>query len=121
MLGLGAGACIAMTTGGAGATESAPATSKQVARTCHVRSDGKLLCENKRGAPLYQHRSTGSRIVDYLDTSPSVFACWGEGDLHAGGNRIWYWTNGDRTKQWGNIPAVHLYTSVDPPAGMKKC
>ncbi|GAA1586018.1 hypothetical protein GCM10009678_80750 [Actinomadura kijaniata] len=120
VVGLAAGACLGVTTGGALA--AAPAdTADKAARTCHVRPDGKLFCENKRDANLFEHPNSTSRVVDTLKTSPSVFACYRRGEWHHGGNDVWYYTNGDVTKRWGYIPAVHLYTTTDPPAGMRAC
>ncbi|MES0835875.1 hypothetical protein [Nocardiopsis tropica] len=93
----------------------------QAAARCEVRSNGKLYCGNYGGAPLYATRSYDSEVRDYIETTQSVFLCWGRGDRHNGGNNVWYWTNGDMYGRWGNVPAEYVFTSVDPPAGMTKC
>lgn len=102
-------------------TKPATADTLRAAAECYVDGDGMLHCGNERNTPLKEHRSYSSTTVDWVETTFSVFACWGYGDHHEGGNNIWYWTNGDHYGRWGNAPASWVYTSVDPPAGMKQC
>ncbi|MEU2060949.1 hypothetical protein [Streptomyces sp. NPDC013455] len=109
--------------GPASAKPAGPASAKpagQAAAECGVRSDGKLWCGNRAGAKGYEHRSYSSAVRGPLNTSFSWFACWGPGDYHGGGNNIWYWTQLDNG-QWGNVPAVDVYTSVDPAPGLRQC
>ncbi|MFG3013888.1 hypothetical protein ACGFZB_26345 [Streptomyces cinerochromogenes] len=104
-------------------TAAGPASAKpagQAAAECGVRSDGKLWCGNRVGAKGYEHRSYGSAVRGPLNSSFSWFACWGPGDPHGGGNNIWYWTQLDNG-QWGNVPAVDVYTPVDPAPGLRQC
>jgi hypothetical protein len=123
------GACIATATGAAAAQSPAssttvstkPAASMEMARVCRVRPDRKLLCSNKPGAPIYAAPRLNSKVVDRLRSNPSIFNCWRRGAPHNGGNNIWYWTNGDDHGRWGNVPAIHLHTQVDPPRGMRRC
>ncbi|MEE2041571.1 hypothetical protein Q8791_30550 [Nocardiopsis sp. CT-R113] len=110
----------------ASATTSTPGSAEtetgrvQVSASCYTRNTD-LYCDNRPGTPLRVNRSYESPVRDYLDTSHSWFQCWGYGDWHAGGNNVWYWTQGDRYGAWGNIAAVDVYTSVDPPAGINQC
>ncbi|WP_030204338.1 hypothetical protein [Streptomyces sp. NRRL S-87] len=90
------------------------------AAECGVRSDRRLWCGNRVGAKGYQHRSYSSEVRGPLNTAFSWFQCWGHGDRHGGGNDIWYWTKLDNG-QWGNVPAVDVYTSVDPAPGLDEC
>ncbi|KUN25066.1 hypothetical protein AQJ23_16970 [Streptomyces antibioticus] len=116
-------AAVALTTGlatGVGPATAAPASKQSAVAECGVRSDGKLWCGNRVGARGYQHRSYASGIRGQLNTSFSWFACWGYGDTHAGGNDIWYWTQLDNG-QWGNVPAVDVYTPTDPWGGLRMC
>ncbi|MDF9811657.1 hypothetical protein [Streptomyces sp. SPB162] len=99
------------------ATAAGPATA---AADCSVHSDGKLWCGNRVGAKGYVDRSYGSGIRGPLNSSYSWFQCWGHGDRHGGGNDIWYWTLLDNG-QWGNVPAVDVYTSVDPAPHLQEC
>ncbi|WP_150255098.1 hypothetical protein [Nocardiopsis deserti] len=92
----------------------------QVSASCYTQNTD-LYCDNRPGSPLYAHRDTDSPIRDYLYTSHSWFDCWGPGERHAGGNSIWYWTQGDQTGEWGNIPAVNVFTTTDPPPGINQC
>ncbi|GAA2251981.1 MULTISPECIES: hypothetical protein [Kitasatospora] len=106
-----------------GATAAAPVPAAAGVRTtadCSVHSDGKLWCGNKAGANAYADRSYGSAVRGRLLTTYSWFACWGHGDRHPGGNDIWYWTQTD-DGPWGNVPAVDIYTSVDPAPGLREC
>jgi hypothetical protein len=101
-------------------TASAPMPGTlRTAADCEV-DGGKLYCGNEHGAALHEHRDSSSRIVDFLETTYSVFACWGYGEWREGSN-VWYWTNGDWYGRWGNVHASLVYTSQDPPAGMKQC
>jgi hypothetical protein len=77
---------------------------------CSVHSsDHRLYCTN-RVTPLYKTASKTSSVVDTLRSTSSWFTCWTEGDLHEGGNRTWYSTQGDDHGNWGFAPAVALDT-----------
>ncbi|MEU6998294.1 hypothetical protein [Nonomuraea sp. NPDC046570] len=102
------------------ATASAPAAQSARAADCSVWADGRLHCGNKRGAKGYEHRSYRSAVRGTLTTTFSWFQCWGPGDHHPGGNNVWYWTKLDNG-QWGNVPAVDIYTPVDPAPGLRQC
>ncbi|HVY48067.1 MAG TPA: hypothetical protein VHB21_19400 [Minicystis sp.] len=93
---------------------------------CDVHADGKLYCDNTTGAAMYSSTNTSSGVVNHLRTSPSWFKCWGTGQLHAGGNTTWYYTEGDDNSKWGWVPAVDLHTTsafdANPSAhGLAKC
>ena len=94
--------------------------------SCNVRSDGKLHCTNDAHTALYSSATNQSSIVNHLETTSSWFSCWGTGQLHAGGNTTWYYTEGDDNSKWGWAPAVHLDTAssfdADPSAyGLAHC
>jgi hypothetical protein len=72
-------------------------------------SDHRLYCTN-RVTPIYKTASKSSAVVDTLRSTNSFFTCWSEGDLHEGGNRTWYWTQGDDHGSWGFVPAAALDT-----------
>ena len=64
--------------------------------------------------------------MNHLRTTDSWFTCWTTGDLHAGGNHAWYYTEGDDNAHWGYVPAVDLHTTsafdANPSAhGLAKC
>lgn len=91
------------------------------ARSCHLLTGGHLQCDNRPGAKAYADRSYKSAVRGVLTSSNSYFECWGHGDMHSGGNDIWYWTQTDDTSMWGNVAAVDVYTPQDPYPGMKQC
>jgi hypothetical protein len=80
---------------------------------CDVHSDGKLYCLNSSGAPIHSSPTNGSAVVNHLRSTDSWFTCWKTGDLHAGGNHTWYYTEGDDNGNWGYVPAVDLHTTSD--------
>ncbi|MCB5169684.1 hypothetical protein LG634_33405 [Streptomyces bambusae] len=104
----------------AGPATAVPTAGKAAAAECGVRSDGKLWCGNRVGAKGYEHRRYNSGVRGPLNTSFSWFQCWGPGDVHPGGNNVWYWTQLDNG-QWGNVPAVDVHTPVDPAPGLRQC
>ena len=94
--------------------------------SCGVESDGKLHCDNTPNSAMYASMSTSSNVVNTLRGSNSWFTCWGTGQLHAGGNTTWYYTEGDDNASWGWVPAVDLSTTSDfdadpSAAGLAQC
>jgi hypothetical protein len=96
------------------------------AGVCGVGDDGKLYCTNRANASLYAQPTTRSAVVNTLRSTSSIFVCWTSGELHAGGNTTWYYTNGDDNPSFGWIPGVDLNTAdafdADPSAyGLRRC
>jgi hypothetical protein len=94
--------------------------------SCSVHDDGRLWCTNAAAAPIHASATNGSGVVDRLRTTKSWFDCWTTGDLHGGGNRTWYHTQGDDAGRWGYVPAVDLNTpdafDANPGAhGLRHC
>ncbi|HVH44536.1 MAG TPA: serine hydrolase [Labilithrix sp.] len=90
--------------------------------------DGKLNCPNASNTPMHQKPSSAadSPIVNTLRTTKSWFTCWVPGELHAGGNTTWYFTQGDDNANWGFVPGSALETpdafDADPTArGLARC
>jgi len=79
---------------------------------CGVHGDHRLYCSN-RVTPIRQNPWSESPVVDTLRSTYSWFTCWWAGELHAGGNHTWYWTQGDDNGAWGFVPAVALDTPDD--------
>ncbi|MFE0042521.1 hypothetical protein [Streptomyces albireticuli] len=85
-----------------------------------------LYCENVV-ADVYAKSENYATVVGKLVTTLSWFVCWETGELHAGKNRVWYYTQGDRIlnwpmrKGWGYVPAYRLTTTVDPFPGLPPC
>ncbi|NEA72026.1 hypothetical protein [Streptomyces sp. SID13588] len=84
-------------------------------------------CGNDSGAPLYAG-ANNSTLVGWMDSTNSWFSCYRHGQQHAGGNDVWYYTQGDRSasgwqgrQAWGFMPAVNLWTSTDPSPGVPPC
>lgn len=77
------------------------------------------VCGNDAGAGVFALAS-GSLRIGTMDSTSSWFLCWVHGDQHAGGNDIWYYTQGDRVDShpewhaWGFMPAVNVHTTNDP-------
>src|SRR5262249_20194096 len=62
---------------------------------CVIYTDGMLYCGNASGSQMRSAPRASAPVVDTLRTSYSWFICWGTGELHAGGNTTWYYTEGD--------------------------
>jgi hypothetical protein len=84
-------------------------------------------CGNDSGAAVYAD-ADGEALVGWMDTTTSWFVCYRRGQQHAGGNDVWYYTQGDRSapgyegrQAWGLVPAVSLTTSTDPFEGIPPC
>ncbi|GAA2607825.1 hypothetical protein SMC26_17705 [Actinomadura fulvescens] len=84
-------------------------------------------CSNKPASPLYEHPRADVH-VGVMETRRSWFACWVRGERHAGGNDIWYYTQGDRMtaktelEGWGFMPASHVLAPEHPdPAVTREC
>jgi len=89
---------------------------------------GDWVCGNAAGTNVYVSPHLDNSLVSAkLDTNPSWFVCYVRGDWHAGGNNVWYRTQGDRivgypgAYAWGFVPAVNVWTSTDPWPGMPVC
>ncbi|HKA88218.1 MAG TPA: hypothetical protein VKE22_11145 [Haliangiales bacterium] len=87
---------------------------------CVIYTDGMLYCGNASGSQMRSAPRASAPVVDTLRTSYSWFICWGTGELHAGGNTTWYYTEGDDAGRRGWLPAVNLDTpgpfNADPAA-----
>ena len=79
---------------------------------CSVHADHKLYCSNAVAA-IHQNPWSASPVVDTLRSRYSWFSCWWAGEMHAGGNQTWYWTQGDDNGAWGFVPAVAVNTPDD--------
>jgi hypothetical protein len=85
------------------------------------------VCGNAAPTTVYANTDYGY-IAGWLDSRRSWYVCWRIGQLHGGGNKVWYRTQGDRVgsdyywrRGWGYVPAVSVETSVDPWYGMPAC
>jgi hypothetical protein len=72
--------------------------------------------------------ATELQAVAVMYAARNWFVCYRRGDRHAGGNNVWYYTQGDLSatgwkdrQAWGYMPASALSTSVDPVPGMPEC
>ncbi len=86
-----------------------------------------FTCGNDENAPLYAGANDSTLVGSMVSTS-SWFVCYRHGAPHAGGNDVWYYSQGDRSTPgwegrlaWGYMPAVNLHTSVDPAPGIPEC
>jgi hypothetical protein len=86
-----------------------------------------FYCGNRGGAPLYAGTNTNT-VIGYMDSTTSWFVCYNTGATHAGGNNVWYYTQGDRSssgqsgrKGWGYMPAVNVWTDYDPYPNIPHC
>jgi hypothetical protein len=120
---LAAGATLSIMVAPTASAEVSPLDSTEtINRTCRALTNGHLYCENRVGAYGYADRSYWSNFRGRLLTSPSYFNCWGYGAQHSGGNNVWYWAQLDSPPgAWGNIPAVDIYTDIDPFPGVRQC
>ncbi|GAA0628484.1 hypothetical protein GCM10009547_35160 [Sporichthya brevicatena] len=90
------------------------------------------LCPNEPNVPVFltplaREDDPGAQAGTLYSTE-SWFVCWTAGRLHSGGNRIWYYTQGDVShpdhrdrRAWGFVPARYLDTVVDPDPGTPQC
>ncbi|MFE9022685.1 hypothetical protein ACFYNL_29545 [Streptomyces sp. NPDC007808] len=88
--------------------------------------DHDVVCDNAPGDVRLQSFSA-SPVVGRMHTTRSWFVCWKLGDLHAGGNSIWYYTQGDEVvsrpsaQAWGYLPASMVYSGSHPAPGLTRC
>ncbi|GAA0387521.1 hypothetical protein Acor_83960 [Acrocarpospora corrugata] len=87
--------------------------------------NGLFQCPNTPATDVYEFARTGV-IVGQLESNPSWFVCWAKGERHAGGNDIWYYTQGDHSAgkreldAWGFVPGSMLETDLDPDPGLTR-
>lgn len=90
------------------------------------------LCPNQPNTPVFltplANENDTAAQAGTLYSTESWFVCWTAGRMHAGGNRIWYYTQGDVShpdhrdrRAWGFVPARYLDTVVDPDPGTPQC
>jgi acylphosphatase len=78
-------------------------------------------CGNAGGAQMYATPSK-SQPVAVMNSTNSWFVCYQTGDVHNGGNNVWYYSLGDRPAGiWGYMPAENVWTDVDPWPGIPRC
>lgn len=77
--------------------------------SCKITSS-RLYCTNQV-APLRNKPFFSGTTVNTLRTTYSWFKCWTTGQIHGGGNNIWYYTLGDDNANWGYMPAVSVSTT----------
>ncbi|MCW7538430.1 M23 family metallopeptidase [Aquabacterium sp. A7-Y] len=82
---------------------------------------------NDAGVKLYRDADT-KITTGYLDSTTSWFVCYKRGATHAGGNNVWYYTQGDRAtsqyksrRGWGYMPATNLHARKDPYDSIPAC
>lgn len=114
VLAVAAGSVLVTCTAVAGATAAS-------ADACSGNSSG-MRCGNIAPAEIYDRPAyRNARIVNHLRSNPSWFKCWVSGEYTGGGNTIWYYTYGDDNSHWGYVPAVKVYTDIDPAPHLPKC
>jgi transcriptional regulator with XRE-family HTH domain len=90
------------------------------------------VCPTVAGSPLYESPAAaegpGAVRIGTMFSTKSWFVCWTLGHRHAGGNRVWYYTQGDVSVRpyqarlaWGFMPARYVQTKVDPDPGLAPC
>ncbi|HVR20787.1 MAG TPA: hypothetical protein VMS65_13850 [Polyangiaceae bacterium] len=77
--------------------------------SCKITSS-RLYCTNDV-SPLRNKPYFSGSQVNVLRTTYSWFKCWTTGQIHGGGNNIWYYTLGDDNGNWGYLPAVEVLTT----------
>jgi len=85
------------------------------------------FCGNDANAPVYAEAS-GAQRVGWMETRRSWFVCFRRGERHAGGDDVWYYTQGDWVERgwekrhaWGYMPAVHVHARAHPYPGVPAC
>lgn len=84
-------------------------------------------CANDRGAALFEGANSGAQI-GYMTTIDSWFVCFRHGEVHRGGDDVWYYTQGDGTlpgwesrHAWGYMPSFYVRASTNPSPGIPEC
>lgn len=81
------------------------------------------FCPHAPNAAIYGSTNTSVRvgIMRTTQSKPqSWFVCYARGELHKGGNNIWYYTRANMMVDypkfggWGFMPANNVYTMNDP-------
>jgi len=84
-------------------------------------------CANDRGAALFEGANSRAQI-GYMTTVDSWFVCFRHGEVHRGGDDVWYYTQGDGAlpgwearHAWGYMPSFYVRASPHPSAGIPEC
>jgi hypothetical protein len=84
-------------------------------------------CGNRSGAIVFE-QANATTPIGTMNTATSWFVCYRHGETHRGKNDVWYYTQGDEPlagwesrQVWGYMPAVDVYTPVDPFPGIVEC
>ena len=93
---------------------------------CSVHADKKLYCTHKNPSLVRSTPRNAGTIIDNLTGDYDWFTCWTTGDLHAGDNTTWYYTQGDLNDKWGYVSANELNTTMEfdknaTAYGLAKC
>jgi hypothetical protein len=86
---------------------------------------GVYMCPNVTTL-VYERPEVAGKPISRLRTNPSWFACWTRGEEHAGGNDVWYYTQGDDTlsrptlEAWGFVPAASVGGRAHPDPGVAR-
>ncbi len=84
-------------------------------------------CNNAAGASLFE-AANHLTPIGVMTTVFSWFVCYRHGEMHRGGNDVWYYTQGDlpapgweARKAWGYMPAFSVFAGSDPFPGIVEC
>ncbi|MEV0279051.1 hypothetical protein AB0I22_22070 [Streptomyces sp. NPDC050610] len=91
------------------------------AAKCKVRSEFLYCTGDKRAVKLYRQRDEKSDLLFTLTNTSILYSCWGHGFPDSEGNDIWYWTDYDSDRYWGNAPAADVNTDQNPAPGLPEC
>jgi hypothetical protein len=112
--------------------DASPSRCTEKPETYHDPNTGNVwtpvwYCGNRGRATVYETASSMTPIGT-MRSNTSWFVCYRHGELHGGGNDVWYYTQGDDPLPgwesrlvWGYMPAVDVYTSTDPFPGIVEC
>ncbi|MEV4525880.1 hypothetical protein [Streptosporangium sp. NPDC049304] len=86
-----------------------------------------FVCASRTEAPLYLDAESTEKIAT-LDTAKSWFVCWRLGRVQDDGERVWYYTLGDRAEPgkshlggWGYVGAENVIAPTHPIQNMPPC
>jgi len=86
----------------------------------------KWTCGTDSGAPLYTDATLSSVMSGRMYSGANTWLlCYRRGQVHTGGNDVWYYTHGDTALNgqngWGYMPAAYVWENSDPWPGMPAC
>lgn len=119
-------AAILVATSGTASAGSCVQSSASIDDPYHNHFSQKWTCGTDSGAPVYSDATLSSVQTGTMYSGANTWLlCYRRGEVHSGGNDVWYYTEGDVANngqnKWGYMPAAYVWENSDPWPGMPAC